>query len=94
MQKKQLILQNSKLHLQNRFCKDVPATNLLYILLELFDKHNEDRKLQVGVNLHNYTYRIYCTTRSYLADFIKLKYNFNDIPLKEVNRSFIEDFET
>jgi len=63
-------------------------------LLELFDSHNRERKLQIGINLHKSTYGKYCVTRQCIADFLMYKYNLTDIPVKEVNKEFIGDFET
>jgi integrase len=63
-------------------------------LLELFDYHNKERKLQVGITLAKSTYNRYCSTRRYIADFLMYKYNLSDIPVKEVNIQFISDFET
>ena len=63
-------------------------------LLELFDSHNEKRKQQIGVNLHSSTYHRYIVTRQRLADFLMQKHNLTDIPVKEINRQFISDFET
>ena len=63
-------------------------------LLELFDSHNEERKQQIGLNLHKSTYHRYSTTRQRIADFLMYKYNLTDIPVKEINRQFISDFET
>ena len=62
-------------------------------LLELFDSHNEERKLQIGVTLQKGTYRTYQACRRVIADFISYKFNVTDIPIKEVNRQFISDFE-
>jgi peptide methionine sulfoxide reductase MsrA len=62
-------------------------------LLELFDSHNKERELQIGVNLTKTTHDRYCTTRNRIAEFIKFKYNSSDIPLKEINHTFICDFE-
>jgi len=63
-------------------------------LLELFDGHNEERKQQIGVNLHSSTYHKYVVTRQRIAEFLTYKYNLTDIPVKEINRQFISDFET
>jgi len=63
-------------------------------LLELFDDHNRERKLQIGVSYAKCTYNAYCYARERLADFISYKYNLNDIAVKEVNKQFIGDFET
>jgi site-specific recombinase XerD len=62
-------------------------------LLELFDEHNEKRKLLVGKNIAKATYDKYRITRNHLADFIKEWYNLSDIPLKNINYKFICDFE-
>ena len=62
-------------------------------LLELFDYHNQERKIQIGVNLCKSTYERYCITRQRIADFLIYKYNLSDIPIKEVNKQFISDFE-
>ena len=63
-------------------------------LLELFDKYNLERKLQVGINLSQTTYSSYCAARRVVADFIQYKYNLKDIPFKEINHQFLSDFET
>jgi site-specific recombinase XerD len=62
-------------------------------LLELFDRHNEERKLLTGKSISEATYDKYRITRSHLACFIREWYNLPDIPLKEVNHKFICDFE-
>jgi len=63
-------------------------------LLELFDSHNKERKELIGINVTKGTYDIYRVARQRLSEFIMFKYNLNDIPVKEVNRQFIGDFET
>ncbi len=63
-------------------------------LLELFDSHNQERKIQVGINLSKGTFYRYCYTRKQLADFLLYKYNLQDIAINEVNKQFIGDFET
>ncbi|KAA6308390.1 hypothetical protein EZS27_039934, partial [termite gut metagenome] len=63
-------------------------------LLELFDCHNKERKLQVNINLSKSTYSRYCVVRKLVEDFILYKYNLHDIPVKEVNHQFLSDFET
>jgi integrase len=62
-------------------------------LLELFDSHNDERKLQVGINLSKSTFERYCIVRRTIADFIVYKYNLHDIPVKEVNLQFLGDLE-
>jgi site-specific recombinase XerD len=62
-------------------------------LLELFDRHNGERELLIGVNISKSAHERYCVTRRHIAGFIRYKYNLSDIPVKEVNHNFIADFE-
>ena len=61
-------------------------------LLELFDRHNEERKLLIGKSISEATYDKYRITRNHLAGFIKEWYNLSDIPLKDIDHKFICDF--
>jgi hypothetical protein len=63
-------------------------------LLEVFSKHCEDLHLQVGKKgVSKDSYNKYVRTRDRLAEFLKEKYNRSDIQLKELNHSFLCDFE-
>lgn len=62
-------------------------------LLDLFDHHNENLEAQIGKGVSRDTYMKYLRTRNRLHDFMKYKYNISDINLKEINHSFICDFE-
>jgi site-specific recombinase XerD len=62
-------------------------------LLELFDEHNREKKLLVGISIAKSTYNKYRITRDHLAAYIKNRYNLSDIPLKEINHKFVCDFE-
>ena len=62
-------------------------------LLELFDKHNSERKLLMDVSICPWNYGSYCRTRDRLANFIRQWYNVSDIPIREVDHKFICDFE-
>jgi site-specific recombinase XerD len=63
-------------------------------LLELFDEHNREQALQIGLNVSKPTYAWYCTARKHIAHFLLYKYNLTDIAVKEIKRQFIIDFET
>jgi integrase len=63
-------------------------------ILELFDIHNNERKLQIGISFSKSSYDKYRITRQCLADFIISKLNLKDIPVKEINKQFISDFES
>ena len=62
-------------------------------ILTLFQKHNEDVKLLVGISKTIATYRKYEVTRRHLAEFIQSKYNLSDISIREITPMFITDFE-
>jgi site-specific recombinase XerD len=62
-------------------------------LLELFDKHNKERKLLIGVSICQSNHSAYCRTRDRLADFLHQWYNISDIPIREIDHKFICDFE-
>ena len=62
-------------------------------LLELFDKHLEDLKTKIGKELTHVTYLRYERVRNRLELFLQYKYNLSDIDLREINYSFICDFE-
>jgi site-specific recombinase XerD len=62
-------------------------------LLDLFDHHIENLRVQIGKNVSKDTYMKYLRTRNRLQDFMKYKYNISDINLKEINHSFLCDFE-
>jgi site-specific recombinase XerD len=62
-------------------------------LLEIFTRHNEDINKLVGVSKAKATHQKYEVTRKHLTNFIKKRYNLSDISLKEINYSFITDFE-
>ncbi|MDR0873142.1 MAG: site-specific integrase [Prevotellaceae bacterium] len=63
-------------------------------LLELFDEHNREKKLLVGISIAKSTYNKYRITRDHLAAYIKDWHRLSDIPLKEINHKFVCDFET
>jgi hypothetical protein len=63
-------------------------------LLGVFSKHCEDLRLQVGKKgVSKDSYNKYVRTRDRLSEFLKEKYNRSDIQLKELNHSFLCDFE-
>ena len=64
-----------------------------FSLLELFDKHIKDLETKVGKDLARDTYLRYIRTRNRLELFMQSKYNISDIDLREINYSFLCDFE-
>ncbi|MCL2561860.1 MAG: site-specific integrase [Rikenellaceae bacterium] len=61
-------------------------------LLSLFQEHNDSFRKHVKIDRAQSTFRKYRSVHAKLADFIKLKYRTYDIPLKELEPEFIENF--
>lgn len=62
-------------------------------LLTIFQNHNDDFKKKVGKTRAVNTYRMYCDVYNHVSTFLKQKYNRSDIPLVELNESFIKNFD-
>jgi site-specific recombinase XerD len=62
-------------------------------LLELFDEHNREKKLLVGISIAKSTYNKYRITRDHLATYLKDWHQLSDISLKEISHKFVCDFE-
>lgn len=61
-------------------------------ILSYFEQHNEQYKLKVGKSATHKTYTRYELTKERLKHFMKEKYNLSDMPIKEINVVFIENF--
>ena len=62
-------------------------------LLQLFAEHNEEYQQKVGVNRTEHTYKRYVVLHRHLSHFLQSKYGMQDIPLKQLTYSFIEQFD-
>lgn len=61
-------------------------------LLALMDEHNEEYAKRVGIDRTRHTYIRYLTTRKHIHNFMKYKYNMEDIPLRSLTMRFMTDF--
>ena len=61
-------------------------------IVSFFEKHNEQYKLKVGTTSTWKTYTRYELTKNRLIEFLKKQYNLEDIPVKEINTIFLQDF--
>ena len=62
-------------------------------LLKLFEQHNAEFSKKVGYSRAKGTFQRYVTVCKHLHEFIPHTYKREDIPLKELNLTFINDFE-
>lgn len=61
-------------------------------LLTLFDEHNEEYAGRVGIDRVRHTYIRYLTTRKHVQNFLRYKYDVEDIPLRSLDMQFINNF--
>lgn len=64
------------------------------MLLEVFKEYNEEISKRLGKNISNCTVSKYKRTKERLAEFIKSKFKKTDIPVNQVNYSFICSFDS
>lgn len=62
-------------------------------LLKLFEQHNDGFLKKVGHSRSLGTYKRYRTVCKHIREFLPHTYQHDDIPLKELNLTFINDFE-
>lgn len=63
------------------------------MLLEVFKEHNAKYRELIGKDVVKATVLRYERTVRYLEEFLKKEYRLNDIPLCNINREFISNFE-
>lgn len=63
------------------------------MLLEVFRKHNKKYRELLDKDVVLGTVLRYERTVRYLEEFMKEKYRFSDIPLKNINQEFVKEFE-
>ena len=62
-------------------------------LLKLFKEHNEELYLRIGTDTTVATYNVYLFAYDCLSDFLKYKYDIEDIAINRVTLSFIKDYD-
>jgi len=62
-------------------------------IMQAFRLHNEEMLALVPREYAKATYKRYLTATSHVLEFIKFKYNVDDIEFRELNYQFIVDFE-
>lgn len=62
-------------------------------LLQLFREHNAEFEKHIGVTRVYDTYYYYLLTYKHLSNFIRMKYDSEDVPLISLTHKFINDFD-
>lgn len=63
------------------------------MLLEIFEHHNKQMKDLIGQEFSPLTFERYTTSKKHTHDFMKWKYNVDDMNIKDLNYEFITDYE-
>ncbi|WP_178988300.1 site-specific integrase [Winogradskyella schleiferi] len=100
------ILRNKVYSIQQNFERDnetYSATDIRDVLigkdkskklvLEIFQEHNDEVESLIGKDFATGTAERYRTCKKHVADYIKKKYNKNDIPVQDVDHQFITGLE-
>lgn len=63
------------------------------MLLEIFEHHNKQMKELIGQEFSPLTFERYTTSKKHTHEFIKWKYNVDDMNINDLNYEFITDYE-
>lgn len=72
------------------FCQD---TQKIKTLLSVFESHNDQCIALIGIDYVAITVNRYKLCAQYLKEMIQLKYNKDDVGLREIDNEFIRNFE-
>lgn len=62
-------------------------------LLKLFDRHIEEVRARIGIDISPRTLPNYVYTRRRLAEFIKKRFNSSDLAFSQLNEQFIREYQ-
>jgi len=68
-------------------------TQKAHTLMKLFEEHNDEFKNRIGIDRVMETHRCYLRTYALLLDFLQKKYEVDDISLKNLNLTFMDEFD-
>lgn len=69
------------------------SVDMQMTLHKLFDRHIEEVKSRVGIDVSHRTLPNYLYTRKRLAEFIKKRFNATDMAFSQLNEQFIREFQ-
>ena len=74
-----------------KLLKGEPVTEN-YTLLKVTAEHNSNFEKQVGIQYSYGSYKNYKTTLAFLKEFINSQYRKHDLPIKQLNQKFCEQY--
>lgn len=63
------------------------------MLMEVFDEHNQQMKALIGHEFSHHTFERYTTSKKHTEQFMKWKYQVNDMDIRKLNYEFITNYE-
>jgi site-specific recombinase XerD len=76
--------------IKNELTGAISKTNTL---LQLFREHNLEYEKRVGIDRRESSFQVYKNSYNHLSNFIKSKYGTDDYPVKQLDMSFIDDYD-
>jgi len=62
-------------------------------LISIFQLHNDNLQMLIGKDFAENTYKRYLTSLSHTKEFLKYKFNLNDISIHRIDLAFINDYD-
>ena len=88
-----LIRENRIVNAENMRNKILGIEKQNYMLIPIFQKHNDEMRELIGKDFALGTHKRYVTSISHVVDFLKWKYKISDIDIREINHEFITSYE-
>ena len=63
------------------------------MLIPIFKEHDRQMEALINKEFAYNTHKRYETSLNYVQDFLKYKYSLQDIPIKNINLAFVNDFD-
>ena len=88
------LMQNDQLvNVENMRSKLLGVKEKVYMLIPIFEEHNQKMEALLGDEYAPGTLERYRTSLRHTVEFLKLKYKVSDIDIKKIDHTFIVDFD-
>ena len=91
--RQQLINENKQVNAENMRNKILGVEKRRYMLVPIFQKHNDDMKALVGKDYAFRTHENYTTALNHVIHFMRWNYKVSDMDIRDIDHEFITTFE-
>ncbi len=88
-----LIRENKLVNAENMRNKMLGIEKRNYMLVPIFQKHNDEIEVLIGKDYAPATHVRFKTSLKHIQEFLQWKYKVSDIDIREINHEFITGFE-